>query len=124
MTFPELKCEGDKWRTCPLWRKTADLLGLLLQPSGQPAAHGTLVFSADRGQPLTRFGIYKIIRRHGARLDDPRTGRRISPHIFRHAAAVHLPEAGVEVNVIRGWLELRDRAGELRDRRRPSARNS
>ena len=28
----------------------------------------------------------------------------MSPHIFRHTAAVHLLEAGVEVNVIRGWL--------------------
>ena len=44
------------------------------------------------------------MRRHGARLDDPRTGRTVGPHIFRHTAAVHLLEAGVEVNVIRGWL--------------------
>ena len=56
------------------------------------------------GQPLTRYGIYKIVRRHAADLDDPRTGRRIGPHTFRHTAAVHLLEAGVEVNVIRGWL--------------------
>ena len=63
----------------------------------------TPVFTA-RGQPLTRFGIYKIVRRHAARFDDPRTGRQVSPHTFRHTAAVHLLEAGVEVNVIRGWL--------------------
>jgi site-specific recombinase XerD len=30
--------------------------------------------------------------------------RWITPHVFRHTAAVHLLEAGVEVNVIRGWL--------------------
>jgi integrase/recombinase XerD len=29
---------------------------------------------------------------------------RITPHVFRHTTAVHLLEAGVEVNVIRGWL--------------------
>ena len=56
------------------------------------------------GEPLTRFGIYKIVRRHAGHLDDARTDRTVSPHIFRHTAAVHLLEAGVEVNVIRGWL--------------------
>ena len=42
--------------------------------------------------------------RHTCGFDDPRTGRKITPHTFRHTAAVHLLEAGVEVNVIRGWL--------------------
>ena len=27
-----------------------------------------------------------------------------APHVFRHTTAVHLLEAGVEVNVIRSWL--------------------
>jgi site-specific recombinase XerD len=95
--------KGDKWRTCPLWQQTADLLDALLSSHDPPPAAGAAVFSA-RGQPLTRFGIYKVVRRHGASLDNPRTGRRVSPHVFRHTAAVHLLEAGVEVNVIRGWL--------------------
>jgi integrase/recombinase XerD len=72
----------------------------IAEPSTLPK---TAVFSAH-GRPLTHFGIYKIVRRHGARLDDRRTRRTVSPHIFRHTAAVHLLEAGVEVNVIRGWL--------------------
>ena len=29
---------------------------------------------------------------------------QITPRVFRHTAAVHLLDAGVEVNVIRGWL--------------------
>jgi hypothetical protein len=28
----------------------------------------------------------------------------VTPHLFRHTAAVYLLEAGIEVNVIRGWL--------------------
>ncbi len=75
----------------------------MLESLNQPPTPKTPVFSAH-GQPLTRFGIYKIVRRHGALFDNPRTARRVSPHIFRHTAAVHLLEAGVEVNVIRGWL--------------------
>jgi site-specific recombinase XerD len=95
--------KGDKWRTCPLWQQTATLISDLAAASGQSPDPGRPVF-ATRGQPLTRFGIYKIVRRHAARLDEPRTGRTVSPHTFRHTAAVHLLEAGVEVNVIRGWL--------------------
>ena len=95
--------KGDKWRTCPLWQQTARTLDQLLHSQPLPATPQTAVFTA-RGQPLTRYGIYKIVRRHASGLDDPRTRRRISPHTFRHTAAVHLLEAGVEVNVIRGWL--------------------
>lgn len=95
--------KGDKWRTCPLWQQTAELLCSLLDSFDPPPTSGTAVFAA-LGQPLTRYGIYKIVRRHAASLDDARTNRRVSPHIFRHTAAVHLLEAGVEVNVIRGWL--------------------
>lgn len=101
--------KGDKWRSCPLWRQTAELLGTLLRGLDDPATPETPVFSAY-GHPLTRFGIYKLVRRHAARFDDPRSGRRISPHVFRHTAAVHLLEAGVEVNVIRGWLGHADLA--------------
>ncbi len=49
--------------------------------------------------------VYKIVRRHGASWDT--TGaepRRVTPHLFRHTAAMLLLESGVEVNVIRGWL--------------------
>lgn len=95
--------KGDKWRTCPLWQQTAEMLGSLLHSLDSPATLDTAVFSGPAG-PLTRSGIYKIVRRHAAAFDDPRTDRRVSPHIFRHTAAVHLLESGVEVNVIRAWL--------------------
>ena len=83
---------------------TARMIHELLESENGPAPPPTTPVFTARGQPLTRYGIYKIVRRHAAQLDDPRTGRRIGPHTFRHTAAVHLLEAGVEVNVIRGWL--------------------
>ncbi len=95
--------KGDKRRTCPLWHHTARTLTTLLVSLAPPPTPQSAVFTAS-GRPLTRYGIYKIVRRHTGDLDDPRTGRRIGPHTFRHTAAVHLLEAGVEVNAIRGWL--------------------
>jgi integrase/recombinase XerD len=98
--------KGDKWRTCPLWTETAERLRRLLGQHAAQSAPDAPVFRSQRGTPLTRFGIYKIVRRLAACLDavpgQPR--RRVTPHVFRHTTAVHLLEAGVEVNVIRGWL--------------------
>ena len=93
--------KGDKWRICPLWTKTASLLGEIL---GDAATNDTPVFVSRTGQALTRFGIYKIVRRHTAESGAGVHGLPISPHVFRHTTAVHLLEAGVEVNVIRAWL--------------------
>jgi site-specific recombinase XerD len=104
LSVVHLHGKGDKWRTCPLWSQTAKLLAELLQASSKSAAGDAPVFVSTSGQALTRYGIYKIVRRHAGHLDDTRTNRKVSPHIFRHTAAVHLLEAGVEVNVIRGWL--------------------
>jgi site-specific recombinase XerD len=98
--------KGDKWRTCPLWTETARQLQALLPADGS-APPDTPVFCAAPRRPLTRFGIYKLVRRHARVLENEattRAPRRIGPHIFRHTTAVHLLEAGVEVNVIRGWL--------------------
>lgn len=96
--------KGDKWRTCPLWRQTAALLEELIDSATTAPTMDTPVFWSTAGGALTRFGIYKIVRRHAGHLDDTRSHRTVSPHLFRHTAAVHLLEAGVEVNVIRGWL--------------------
>lgn len=101
----QLHGKGDKWRPCPLWQETVRQLRKLLDERGRTLEPDSPVFCSRPGVPLTRFGLYKIVRRHGHHLDKegPRP-RRVSPHLFRHTAAVHLLESGVEVNVIRAWL--------------------
>ncbi len=95
--------KGDKWRVCPLWDETVQLLRQLLDRPR--AAVDAPVFCTRQHRPLTRFGIYKIVRHYGAAFDTPGPEpRHVSPHLFRHTAAVHLLESGVEVNVIRSWL--------------------
>jgi integrase/recombinase XerD len=96
--------KGDKWRACPLWQETAALLRPLVVGRRQDAA----VFTTRRQHPLTRFGIYKIVRRRTDQLLPPKQiggqVRHVSPHILRHATAVSLLEGGAELNVIRAWL--------------------
>jgi site-specific recombinase XerD len=99
--------KGDKWRMCPLWAETVRQLQLLLQQGDPSAPPDDPVFVSRPGRSLTRFGIYKIVRRCARSL--VASGRMsatkpVSPHTFRHTAAVHLLESGVEINVIRGWL--------------------
>ncbi len=98
--------KGDKWRTCPLWEETVSLLDQLLDDPIERSPEQP-VFLSQRGQALTRFGIYKIVRRRTACLAKRGNDGEllsISPHLFRHTAAAHLLESGVEPNVIRAWL--------------------
>ena len=99
--------KGDKWRLCPLWKETASLLKSLLAERTANTSPDSPVFTSRHGKTMTRFGIYKIV----CRLTRQLTKRKIngikinvSPHVFRHTTAMHLLEAGVDVNVIRSWL--------------------
>ncbi|MGA2074720.1 MAG: tyrosine-type recombinase/integrase [Terriglobia bacterium] len=97
--------KGDKWRSCPLWPETVEILKQL---EAVRTSDKTLpLLTSRQRRPLTRFGIYKIVRRHTSalRLTTPGGKRRgVSPHVFRHSLAVRPLEQGVDVNVIRGWL--------------------
>lgn len=97
--------KGDKWRGCPIWPETAALLGQL--DSVRAGDAQAPLFVSSRRQPLTRFGIYKLVRRHTqdlSRRGTPEQRTTISPHSFRHTTGVRLLESGVELNVIRAWL--------------------
>lgn len=97
--------KGDKWRSCPLWPETAELLKQLeTVHSGDKTQ---FLLTSRQGRSLTRFGIYKMVKRHTAHLHSypPKAkDSGVSPHTFRHSIAVRLLEEGIDVNVIRGWL--------------------
>ena len=93
--------KGDKWRICPLWQQTASLLNELLGDAREDT--NAAVFVSRSGRALTRYGIYKVVRRNTSCIENDQDPP-ISPHSFRHTAAVSLLEAGVEINVIRAWL--------------------
>ena len=95
--------KGNKERHCPLWPSTVlELHGLIAnRDSSEP------VFRNRCGQPITRYGIHTMVERHvkNASIHAPSLRKkRVSPHTIRHATAVHLLRAGVDINTIRAWL--------------------
>ena len=95
--------KGNKTRSCPIWKRTVDVLKSLV--AGRTAQE--FVFLNRRDEPLTRFGIYSLVRRavdQASRTLPSLAAKRISPHCLRHSCAVHLLRSGVDINTIRAWL--------------------
>jgi integrase/recombinase XerD len=102
-TFVRLRGKGRKERLCPLWPETVQALRAL--PSMTQGSAG--IFRNHRGESLTRFGVRYILRRYAqqARTAAPSLAtKRVHPHTCRHAAAVHLLRAGVDLVTISHWL--------------------
>jgi len=97
--------KGRKERFCPLWPETVALLKALLKR--QPRADDEPLFVNRYGAPLGASGVrFKLAQyvQAAARTVPTLSAKKISPHRFRHATAVHLVAAGVDVTVIRSWL--------------------
>lgn len=95
--------KGNKTRVCPLWPATSSVLTPLV--TGRNAKD--TVFLGRTNQPMTRFGIHRIVTQYGelaAASIPTMKDKRISPHLVRHTTAVHLLRAGVDINTIRAWL--------------------
>jgi site-specific recombinase XerD len=97
--------KGRKERICPLWPETALLLKKLLER--QPRASDERMFVNRYGEPLSASGVrFKLAAYVKAAIETAPTlrSKHVTPHSFRHATAVHLVSAGVDVTVIRSWL--------------------
>ncbi len=98
--------KGRKWRICPLWTKTGEAFRDFL--------NGRVVHSEEEhvflnrfNCPLGRHGIFNIVKKYAqvASVKMPRLAqKRISPHTIRHTTAMHMLQAGVDLNSIRTWL--------------------
>lgn len=97
--------KGRKERICPLWPETVALLKALLKR--QPRADDEALFVNRYGAPLSASGVrFKLAQyvEAATRIVPTLSSKKVSPHRFRHATAVHLVAAGVDVTVIRSWL--------------------
>lgn len=97
--------KGRKERLCPLWPETTALLRALLERT--PRQPDQRIFLNRYGEPLgaagVRFKLAQYIERAQKKVPSL-AAKRVSPHTFRHTAAVHLVAAGVDVTIIRNWL--------------------
>lgn len=102
-----LRGKGRKERLCPLWPQTAEVLRRLVAERQLGEGSTERLFRNRRGEPLTRFGVRYLLRKY-ARLGHAAvpslSKKRIHPHTFRHSAAVHLLQAGVDLVSICHWL--------------------
>jgi site-specific recombinase XerD len=65
------------------------------------------LFPNAQGEALTRDGVAHLLRKHAdaaARTCPSLSGKRVTPHVLRHSAAMRLLEAGVDRAVIALWL--------------------
>jgi integrase/recombinase XerD len=96
--------KGSKERIIPIGGTAADAVRIYLE-RGRPALvkeHAVPnLFVNFRGGPLTRQGLYKIVRRHaqGAGLEN-----RMSPHTLRHTFATHLLAGGCDLRSVQEML--------------------
>jgi integrase/recombinase XerD len=102
-----LKGKGGRERNCPIWKRTADRIKRMLSQSMWSTEPDQPLFVNRRGEGLTRFGVYYLLRKRiedcSNDIDESR-GRRIHPHVLRHTTAVHMLKAGVDFATISQWL--------------------
>jgi site-specific recombinase XerD len=97
--------KGRKERICPLWPETVELLKALLRK--KPRGKDEPIFVNRYGNPLKASGVRFKLKQYAAaaaRKVPSLLSKRVSPHRFRHATAVGLITAEVDVTVIRSWL--------------------
>lgn len=65
------------------------------------------LFLNARGESITRFGIRYIIKKYTDKAIEKQPSlkqKQVSPHTLRHTTAMHLLQAGNDLNVVRLWL--------------------
>ena len=97
--------KGRKQRTVPLWKETAVEIRHWLKYADLRAEQP--IVPNRKGLRMTRTNVAErlTLAITAATKQCPQLqGRKVSPHTIRHATAMHLLQAGVDLTVIALWL--------------------
>jgi len=86
--------KGAKERLVPLGEEAVDWISRYLKARKGDA---DALFLTGRGSGMTRQAFWHLIRRHAARAVP---GKKLSPHVLRHAFATHLINHGADLRVV------------------------
>jgi integrase/recombinase XerD len=96
--------KGSKERLVPIGRRAIAAVAIYtreLRPRlERGAGRGTLLLSA-RGQPLSRMGAWKILRKYVKKAG---ITKHVTPHTLRHSFATHLLEGGADLRAVQEML--------------------
>jgi integrase/recombinase XerD len=90
--------KGAKERLVPLGEEAVSWIQKYLSSRGSDAE---ALFLTSRGRGMTRQAFWHLLRRYGARAIP---GKKLSPHVLRHAFATHLINHGADLRVVQMLL--------------------
>ncbi len=96
--------KGSKERLVPIGRSAIGAVAVYLRELRPVLERGQgkgILFLNARGEPLTRMGAWKILRKYVTMAG---IERPVSPHTLRHSFATHLLEGGADLRAVQEML--------------------
>lgn len=106
MDMSYLRCigKGDKERIVPIGQaavRAAEYYINHCRPQVTAHQQTDFLFLNKRGKPLTRQGVWKILKAYGQQIG---LTQELTPHVLRHSFATHLLQNGADLRAIQEML--------------------